>query len=251
MYHAETTGVSPANKGRGPYVFAAVILILFVLLSFYFSFQAMFLPYDDPGLLGNIPKDLATYTTDRSHFLSYWTLPLLGLFVSLLYIAMTLPRPTVVVMLTLMIGSIDGCTTFSLFNPPQTQSSFLFRRAIGSIESTRAALASYAADTPGNSYPARIASWEDLVKVVNSNGATLKNTAAAQGFALRGYTAIDNDGDAIFEDYTMSFLVDGLPDTRSGRLVLVSPNGIEKDIPSDRVHDSPGHLASRVGQKQD
>jgi type II secretory pathway pseudopilin PulG len=100
--------------------------------------------------------------------------------------------------------------------------------AVGTTESIRAALAAYAADTPGKTYPPRIASWEELVSVVNPNGATLNGTEAEQGFDLRGYTPIDSDGDGIVEDYTMSFLVTGVPDTHTGRLILVRPSGIEK-----------------------
>ena len=103
--------------------------------------------------------------------------------------------------------------------------------AIGTTESIRAALAAYAADSRGNSFPGQVANWEELVRVVNPNGANLKNTVAEQGFDLRAYTAIDSDSDSIVEDYTMSFLVTGLPDTSMGRLILVSPSRIEKARP--------------------
>jgi hypothetical protein len=103
--------------------------------------------------------------------------------------------------------------------------------SVGSIESVRAALAAYAADAAGNSFPATMANWGELTSIVNANGATLKNTAAEQGFDLRGYTASDSDSDGIVEDYTMSFLVDGVPDADVGRLILVSPSGIDKTTP--------------------
>lgn len=103
--------------------------------------------------------------------------------------------------------------------------------AKGTTESIQAALAAYAADAPKQTFPARIATWGELVSVVNANGATLKGTEAEQGFDLRGYTPIDSDGDGIVEDYTMSFLVTGVPDPETGRLILVSPSGIEKTKP--------------------
>jgi prepilin-type N-terminal cleavage/methylation domain-containing protein len=103
--------------------------------------------------------------------------------------------------------------------------------AVGSIESVRAAIAAYAADSSGNTFPAQMNDWGSLVTVVNANGATLKPTEPEQGFELRGYTGIDADGDLVVEDYTMSFLVTGVPDTDTGRLVNVSPSGIEKSKP--------------------
>lgn len=105
------------------------------------------------------------------------------------------------------------------------------RSPVGSIESVRAAIAGYAADSRENTFPATIANWGELTMIVNANGATLKNIAAEEGFDLRGYTAIDSDSDGIVENYTMSFLVDGIPDTDTGRLILVSPSGIDKTKP--------------------
>jgi hypothetical protein len=74
-----------------------------------------------------------------------------------------------------------------------------------------------------------MATWEELVRVVNPQGSNLQPTAAEQGFQLRAYTAIDSDHNGVFEDYTMSFLVDGVSDAHQGRLVLVSPAGIDKE----------------------
>jgi hypothetical protein len=103
--------------------------------------------------------------------------------------------------------------------------------AVGSIESVRAAIAAYAADSRENTFPAVIADWGALTVLVNAHGANLKNTAAKQGFHLRSYTGIDVDADGIYENYTMSFLVDGIPDTNTGRLIAVSPSGIDKTKP--------------------
>jgi prepilin-type N-terminal cleavage/methylation domain-containing protein len=103
--------------------------------------------------------------------------------------------------------------------------------AVGSIESVRAAIAAYAADSAGNTFPSAMGDWAALTTIVNANGATLKNTDAEQGFQLRSYVGIDVDGDAVYEDYTMSFLVMGVPDTDTGRVVAVSPSGIDKTKP--------------------
>jgi prepilin-type N-terminal cleavage/methylation domain-containing protein len=101
--------------------------------------------------------------------------------------------------------------------------------AASSIESIRAAIAGYAAESNGNSYPAIISTYDDLTVLVNANGSTLKNTEAEQGFELRGYAGIDADGDQVRETYTMSFLVTGVPAVNLGRLIRVSPSGIDRE----------------------
>ncbi|ETX04909.1 MAG: hypothetical protein ETSY2_26020 [Candidatus Entotheonella gemina] len=101
--------------------------------------------------------------------------------------------------------------------------------AASSIASVRAALAGYAAESDGNSYPAAISSYGDLTTIVNANGATLKATEVEQGIELRGYAGIDADSDQIRETYTMSFLATGVPSTIMGRLILVSPSGVDRE----------------------
>ena len=103
--------------------------------------------------------------------------------------------------------------------------------AVGSIESIRAAIAAYAADSVGNSFPdtTDISDYATLVALVNANGATLKTTAAAQGFTLRGYGPVDAaPSDGVFEDYTMSFTVHGITVGSPGEVICVSPGGIAK-----------------------
>ena len=102
--------------------------------------------------------------------------------------------------------------------------------AVGSTESIRAAIAGFAADSAGNTFPsaAQIADWATLAATVNANGANLKATAALQGMDLRNYTPIDVDGDGVFEDYTMSFFTIGVPVTDVGAVITVDPSGIEK-----------------------
>ena len=101
--------------------------------------------------------------------------------------------------------------------------------AVGSIESVRAAIAAYAADASGNSFPTGIATYAKLLEVVNSNGANLKDAEKDQGFQFRKYTPGDIDtNDNVVGNYTMSFTVIGVPDTDKGSLISVSPSGIEK-----------------------
>lgn len=100
--------------------------------------------------------------------------------------------------------------------------------AVSSIASIRAALAGYAAESNANTYPATLSTFADLTALVNANGANLKGTESDQGFELRGYAGIDADNDLVWEDYTMSCLVLGVPSTSVGRLILVSPSGIDR-----------------------
>ena len=102
--------------------------------------------------------------------------------------------------------------------------------AVGSIESIRAAVAAYAADSVGNSFPttAEMGSYALLVGIVNNNGATLTATENAQGFSWRGYQGVDFDVDGVVEDYTMSFTVNGIAVGAPGEVICVSPGGINK-----------------------
>lgn len=100
--------------------------------------------------------------------------------------------------------------------------------AVGTVESIRAALAGYAADSGGNSYPSELVDFDELKTMANENGTTLKGTEADQTFELQNYTGIDEDGDLVHETYTMEFLVKGVPSTSVGRLLLVSPAGIDR-----------------------
>jgi prepilin-type N-terminal cleavage/methylation domain-containing protein len=102
--------------------------------------------------------------------------------------------------------------------------------SVGSIESIRAAIAGYAADSVGNTFPADadMGDYASLVNIVNANGATLTATENAQGFSWRGYDAVDVDGDLVFEDYTMSFTVNGIAAGAPGEVICVSPGGINK-----------------------
>lgn len=101
---------------------------------------------------------------------------------------------------------------------------------VGLIESVRAAIAAYAADSVGNSFPSDsdISNYAALVTIVNANGATLTMSEAAQGFTLRRYTAIDADQDGIYGDYTMSFQIPSIPAGKLGSVIFVTPAGLQK-----------------------
>jgi prepilin-type N-terminal cleavage/methylation domain-containing protein len=102
--------------------------------------------------------------------------------------------------------------------------------SVGSVESIRAAIASYAADSAGNTFPATgdIGNYAALQPLVNANGATLTVDPNVQGFNLRGYAGIDADVDGVVEDYTMSFTVNGITVGAPGQIICVSPGGINK-----------------------
>jgi hypothetical protein len=71
-------------------------------------------------------------------------------------------------------------------------------RALRVTDMIRVALAGYATDALGHTFPRAIATWEALRHVVNAHSTnlkphaiTLKATEAEQGFALRNYSPSD------------------------------------------------------------
>jgi len=105
--------------------------------------------------------------------------------------------------------------------------------SVGSLESVRAALAGYAADSVGNAFPsdAQVVAYADFVTLMNKNGATLKANPADQGWEDLLYTGTDTDPtDGIIDTYLIKVTVAGIPDTDIGRVVEVTPSGIEKKV---------------------
>lgn len=101
--------------------------------------------------------------------------------------------------------------------------------AVGSSESIRGALASFAADSSGNAYPVAgsIASYANLQTQVNANGGSLPATATSAGFDLVSYGTSDTDGDGLPDDYSMRLSVSGVDSTSyRGGLVLVTPTAV-------------------------
>ena len=106
---------------------------------------------------------------------------------------------------------------------------------IASGSAVRAALAGYAAESEGNSYPldAQIADagWDDLRDLVNQNGGSLADTALMQGFneSLIAYTATEdpNDlGNDMIIDYELVLVVSGVPADKVGAQLALTSAGI-------------------------
>jgi type IV pilus assembly protein PilA len=95
---------------------------------------------------------------------------------------------------------------------------------VGTGDSVRAAIASFAADSADNLYPssAAITDYATLRTVANRNGATLPATGT---FTLTHYTRFDTDGDGVQDSYSMRVVVTGVPSTFTGNNLLVTPDG--------------------------
>jgi prepilin-type N-terminal cleavage/methylation domain-containing protein len=104
--------------------------------------------------------------------------------------------------------------------------------AVSTMGSVRAALASFAADSPQNLFPAegtaadQIGDWTSLVAVCLKNGGTLKDPDANINYG--SYTLVDNDGDLVFESYELVVTVPNVPADMQGSQIKVSPEGVEK-----------------------
>ncbi len=94
---------------------------------------------------------------------------------------------------------------------------------VGSGEGVRSAIASFAADSIGNAYPATFADYTAMVAVINANGGSLPGSPP---FQLMSHTTADNDGDGLADDYSMRFSVNGVDTPTNGGQVLVTPGGL-------------------------
>ncbi len=101
---------------------------------------------------------------------------------------------------------------------------------LGTSGSIRGAIAGFAADSEGNVFPDETqivdAQWDTLVRQCNANGATLKQTEAAQGLTFNKYKAVDTDGDNQDDDYYFVFEVTGVPNDLTGKILEVRPSGM-------------------------
>ena len=95
---------------------------------------------------------------------------------------------------------------------------------VGTGDSVRAAIASFAADSVDNLYPttATITDYATLRTTANKNGATLP---AVGTFSLTHYTRFDSDGDTVPDTYSMRIVVTGVPNTFTGNNLLITPDG--------------------------
>ena len=112
--------------------------------------------------------------------------------------------------------------------------------AVSTVGSVRGAMASFAADSEGNMFPeegtatGQIGDWDSLMKCANQNGATLKETEAEAGIEYVSYTREDSDDppDGTDDTYTLTVTVPMVPDTMTGKTIVVSPQGVFKQTGS-------------------
>jgi prepilin-type N-terminal cleavage/methylation domain-containing protein len=102
--------------------------------------------------------------------------------------------------------------------------------AVSTMGSVRGAMASYAADSAGNMFPASaaITDWATLASVTNANGATLKPLEADAGINYVSYARQDSDGDGTEDTYEIIVEVPQVPDTMIGKQIVVTPQGVFK-----------------------
>lgn len=111
---------------------------------------------------------------------------------------------------------------------------------VASASSIRAALAGYAADSTGNSFPLvaadtynqGITDWASLVIVVNAAGGSLTELANDQGFLggemIYDTTEIDDGTMTIAVSYEMTLIVAGVPTDKKGAKIVLNSYGIYK-----------------------
>lgn len=100
-------------------------------------------------------------------------------------------------------------------------------RAVSTSESIRSALASYAADAPGNAYPGTISTYAQLRSISNANGSTLPSEPV---FSILSYSPVDKSGDGLTDDYSMRLTVHLVSTPRLGGQILVTPRGVLRCI---------------------
>ena len=102
---------------------------------------------------------------------------------------------------------------------------------VGTGEGIRAAMAGFAADSPGNLFPTagQVSNYATLVTMANANGGTLKATDTAMGVTFVSYTPADTDGDGTADSYSLILSVTGVPSTGyAGHAIKITPEGIER-----------------------
>jgi len=101
---------------------------------------------------------------------------------------------------------------------------------VGTAESIRASIASFAADSTDNLFPsvASMTNYAAMTPTINRNGGALKDTAAAMGISVISYSAIDTDADGVNDTYALNLQVTGVPTTLTGNTLRITPAGITK-----------------------
>jgi len=97
---------------------------------------------------------------------------------------------------------------------------------IGTSATLRASMASYAADSTGNSFPlaAAITDLATLTAVANANGSSF---GAKPGITFKSYT-VTTGSDGTASSYTLIFSVVAVPNTMSGSLITITDQDITK-----------------------
>jgi prepilin-type N-terminal cleavage/methylation domain-containing protein len=103
--------------------------------------------------------------------------------------------------------------------------------AVSTMGSVRGAMASFAADSEGNLFPATdsITSWATLATVANDNGATLKTDETEAGITFVSYARVDTPpADGVEDTYELTVDVPAVPNALMGKRIVVSPQGVFK-----------------------
>jgi prepilin-type N-terminal cleavage/methylation domain-containing protein len=95
--------------------------------------------------------------------------------------------------------------------------------AVASMESVRAGLSAYAADSASNLYPTGALTYSAIQSLLTSYGTTLPTTAGNIGVSALAYTPLSNG-----EDYTIT-VTTLVPASIKGSTLTVSPEGITKN----------------------
>ena len=97
---------------------------------------------------------------------------------------------------------------------------------VGAGATLRASMASFAADSVGNGFPpaASITTLAELTAVANANGSSF---GATPGINFVTYS-VTPDGDGTIGTYSLTFTVNGVPNTMPGSLIQVTDQGITK-----------------------
>lgn len=101
---------------------------------------------------------------------------------------------------------------------------------VSTTEAIRAGQAGFAADSPGNVFPAQTDfdnNWDQLRGTMDDNGVTLRGSATEQGYQGNfTYANFDTDLDGTPDDYYFVFRVQGVPTTMTGAQIEVRPSSI-------------------------
>ncbi len=130
---------------------------------------------------------------------------------------MTLIEMMVVVAIIAILGIIAVPNFLSYRNKSRVSS------VIGTSETIRSSLASYAVNSPGNIYPLTdmVSDWDAFRAIINANGGSLKPTLVEM--SIKDFVYTSDTGQTYFIQVTVS-----VPEEMPGHSLEVSPGGILK-----------------------